>query len=322
MTASTPPLRPHLLVLIPLPPAFVQRLAEQYELSYEPKGFSSARWEELAQRHTPAVLTNGSTGLSEAQMRALPGLGLVCSFGVGYESIDLAAAKALGLAVTHAPGVNNATVADHALALMLALARGLAPLDRAVKAGLWEQSRAERPTLNRGRLGLIGIGNIGQQIARRAAAFDMQIGYHSRQPRPELPYRHFADVQSLAAESDFLVLACPGGAATRHLVNRTVLRALGPQGFVVNVARGSVLHTGDLIEALRAGEIAGAGLDVLEGEPLVPEALLTMDQVLLSPHISGRSPDAQRAQMACLTANLDAFFVGQPLPTPVPEMTR
>lgn len=306
-----------LLVLIPLQPAFVQLLAERYALSYCPQGPGSLDWPALAQAGVRAVLTNGTTGLNRAQMQALPALGLVCAFGAGVEGIDLGAARELGIAVTHAPGVNNATVADHALALMLALARGVAPLDRAVKAGLWQHSRGERPTLHRRRLGLVGMGHIGQQIARRALGFEMSVAYCTRQPRPELPYRHHENVLSLAEASDYLVLACPGGPATRHLIDRQVLRALGPAGFVVNVARGSVLHTGDLIAALQAGEIAGAGLDVLEDEPTVPAELRRLDQVLLTPHISGRSPEAQKAQMECLLANLQAFERGQPLLTSV-----
>jgi lactate dehydrogenase-like 2-hydroxyacid dehydrogenase len=312
-------IRRTLLVLIPLQEAFVQSLAEWLEVEYAPEGPSEALWARLQGRPVDAVLTNGSTGLSREQMQGLPGLGLVCSFGAGYEAIDLAAAQALGMAVSHAPGVNNATVADHALALMLGLARGLVPLDRAVKEGRWLSSRAERPTLNHQRLGLLGLGHIGQQIARRAAAFDMQVAYHTRQPREGVPYAHHASVLSLAEASDFLVVACPGGAATRHLVNREVLRSLGSQGFLINIARGSVVHTGDLVAALQQGEIAGAGLDVLEGEPEVPQALRVMEQVLLTPHVSGRSPEAQRAQLACLEANLRAFWAGQPLPNPVPR---
>jgi lactate dehydrogenase-like 2-hydroxyacid dehydrogenase len=304
--------------LSPLQSAFVTALGERYDVIHEPDGPSAALWSWLAGREIKAVLTNGSTGLSRAQMQGIAGLGLVCSFGAGFEAIDLEAARERGIAVTHAPGVNNATVADHALALMLGIARGIAVLDRAVKSGAWKTSRDERPSLNGRRLGLLGMGHIGQQIARRALGFDMSVAYHTRHARPELPYVHHGSVEALAGAADFLVLACPGGPATRHIVNREVLRRLGPQGFVVNIARGSVLHTGDLIAALQAGEVAGAALDVLEGEPEVPEALAHMDQVLLTPHISGRSPEAQRAQLACLTDNLGAFFAGRPLPNAVP----
>ena len=310
--------RETLLVLIPLQAPFVAALSELYELIYEPAGHSEALWQRLQGQPLRAVLTNGTTGFSEAQMALLPRLGQICSWGAGYENIDVAAARARGIGVSHAPGINNATVADHALALMLGLSRGLVALDAAVKRGDWQSSRAERPTVNGRRLGLVGMGNIGQQIARRAAGFDMQIAYCTRTPKPELPWRHVESVLALAAESDYLVLACPGGAATRHLVNREVLQALGPEGFLVNIARGSVVDTEALIEALQADEIAGAGLDVLDGEPQVPPALAASSKVLLTPHVSGRSPEAQRAQLACAMNNLAAFFAGRELLTPVP----
>nr|WP_316642048.1 2-hydroxyacid dehydrogenase [uncultured Roseateles sp.] len=310
--------RETLLVLIPLQAPFVAALQALYELIYEPSGHSEALWQRLQGQPLRAVLTNGTTGFSEAQMALLPELGQICSWGAGYENIDVAAARACGIGVSHAPGINNATVADHALALMLGLSRGLVALDAAVKRGDWQTSRAERPTINGRRLGLVGMGNIGQQIARRAAGFDMQIAYCTRTPMPELPWRHVESVLALAAESDYLVLACPGGAATRHLVNREVLRALGPEGFLVNIARGTVVDTEALIAALQADEIAGAGLDVLEGEPVVPPALAASGKVLLTPHVSGRSPEAQRAQLACAMGNLAAFFAGRELLTPVP----
>lgn len=306
--------RPTLLILIPLQPAFVAELERHYRVIEAQEGPNEALWVRLQGHAVDAVLSNGSVGLKAEHMDALPGLRLISAFGAGYEGIDVAAARARGIQLSHAPGINNATVADHALMLMLALARGIVPLDRAVKSGAWLSSRAERPTLNGRRLGLLGMGNIGQQIAKRALGFDMQVAYCTRQRRADLPYRHINDLLGLAEQSDYLVLACPGGDATRHLVRRPVLQALGPQGFLVNIARGSVLHTGDLIAALQAGEIAGAGLDVLETEPEVPPELCGMPQVLLTPHVSGRSPEAQRAQLDCLLANLEACFAGRQLP--------
>jgi len=310
--------RETLLVLIPLQAPFVAALSELYELIYEPTGHSEALWQRLQGQPLRAVLTNGTTGFSEAQMALLPQLGQICSWGAGYENIDMAAARSRGIGVSHAPGINNATVADHALALMLGLSRGLVALDAAVKRGDWQSSRAERPTINGRRLGLLGMGNIGQQIARRAAGFDMQIAYCTRTAKPGLPWRYIESLLTLATESDYLVLACPGGAATRHLVNREVLQALGPEGFLVNIARGSVVDTEALIAALQADEIAGAALDVIDGEPVVPPALAASGKVLLTPHVSGRSPEAQRAQLACAMGNLAAFFAGRELLTPVP----
>ncbi|MES2072864.1 MAG: 2-hydroxyacid dehydrogenase [Pseudomonadota bacterium] len=315
LTSSTPLIagRPQVLLLIGMQAAFITDLQRAYEVSQLQQASAIRQLPRQQLERIQAVVTNGSTGLSAAQMDLLPRLKLVCSYGAGYENIDLAAARLRGIAVTHAPGVNNATVADHALALMLAISRGLPELDRAVKAGGWLQNRTPRPTVNGKRLGLLGMGNIGELIARRAAAFDMQIAYHSRRPRPELPYQYMAGVDELAAHSDYLVLACPGGAATRHLVNSQVLEQLGPRGFLINIARGSVVDTAALMQALQQQRIAGAALDVIEDEPALPAAAAQLEQLILTPHISGRSPEAQLAQHQALLQNLAACFSGQAL---------
>jgi len=209
--------------------------------------------------------------------------------------------------------MNDATVADHALGLMLALARGYGALDAAVRAGRWQQVRSERPTLSGARAGIIGLGNIGAKIAARCAAFDMRVGYHTRTSKAEVPWQHATDLAAMARESDFLIVACPGGPATRHLVNAAVIEALGPQGYLVNIARGSVVDTGALTSALLEGRIAGAGLDVIEGEPEIPPALLRCERVLFTPHVAGRSPAAIAAQGELLLANLAACFAGRAL---------
>jgi D-3-phosphoglycerate dehydrogenase len=307
-----------LLVVIPLGEDALARLRRECHLHYAPDGPRDEALARVAGRGIRAVLTNGSTGFSAAQMGKLPALELVCCYGAGYENVDRAAARARRIAVTHAPGVNDATVADHALALMLAAARGIAGLDRAVRAGKWASSRAERPTLSGARLGLLGLGNIGAKIAQRAAAFDMTLGYHARRARPDAPWRHYASLVELVRESDFLVVACPGGPATHHLVNRPVLDALGPQGILVNIARGSVVDTSALVESLRTRRIAAAALDVIEGEPEVPAELLQLDNVVFTPHVAGRSPAAVRAQTEALLANLAAHCADRPLPSAVP----
>lgn len=277
-------------------------------------------WADLPQAATARfVLTNGTTGLSATQMDRMPKLELICAFGAGYENIDVGAAKQRDIAVAHAPNTNSDTVADHALALMLAVARGLVALDRAVKGGGWAEHRAPRPTQNGSRLGIVGLGHIGAAIAARAAAFGMHIGYHTRTARPEFPWCHYTDVSSLAQHCDFLVLACPGGPATHHLVDATVLDALGSEGFLINVARGSVVDTTALITALQNGAIAGAALDVYEHEPDVPAALRALDNVVLTPHVSGRSPAALQAQIDTLLGNLQAHLDGRPLVAAVPS---
>ncbi|MFM0608551.1 2-hydroxyacid dehydrogenase [Paraburkholderia sediminicola] len=298
----------HVLALIALPDATLDALRRDYTLHYHPDGWDDALPAGVDPVTLRAVVTNGSTGLSDAQMAVLPALEIVSAFGAGYENVDVDAAVRRGIVVTHAPGANAATVADHAIGLLLALARGYAPLTGAVRAGRWRASRAERPTLTGARLGLIGMGRIGRLIAARAQGFDMTLGYHGRQPRADAPGRYYADLIELATNSDFLVIACNGGPSTKHLVDRQVLQALGPSGYVVNVSRGSVLDTQALIDALAHAAIAGAGLDVIEDEPEVPPALLDHPEVLITPHIAGRSPASLIAQRDALLASLSQHF--------------
>lgn len=267
-----------------------------------------------------AVLTNGSEGFSAQEMDALPHLEIICALGAGYENIDLAAATARGIALTHGPGTNDVSVADHTLALMLSVARGIAPADAAVRRGAWAQSRRQpRPTVSGKKLGIFGLGRIGLQIAQRAAGgFGMPVGYHNRRPNDTVSHTYFSTLAGLAQWADFLVIAAPGGAATRHAIDAAVLDALGPDGFLINIARGSVVDTVALIAALEQGRIAGAALDVIEGEPAVPSALVVLDNILLTPHSAGRSPEAVAATTQLVLDNLTAHFAGRPLPTPVP----
>jgi lactate dehydrogenase-like 2-hydroxyacid dehydrogenase len=270
-----------------------------------------------------AVLTNGRGGLSGDEMAWLPHLEIVCAVGAGYEAIDLDAARRRGIVVAHCPDANAPAVADAAMMLLLAATRHLLQADRLVRAGGWQEHwRVETPIITGKRLGILGLGRIGSRIAQRAArGFDMEIGYHNRTAAAGCPYRYFASVIELATWADFLVAAAPGGAGTRHLVNADVLAALGPRGYLVNVGRGTVVDTQALIEALRAKRIAGAGLDVLEGEPGVPPLLpelLQCDNVVVTPHVAGRAPESQSAATAMILANLNAHFAGRPLPSPVP----
>jgi len=265
-----------------------------------------------------AVVTNGSTGLSDVQMAQLLALEIVCAFGAGYENVDVEAAARRGIVVTHAPGTNAETVADHAFGMLLALARGYAPLTAAVQQGRWQQSRQARPTLAGASLGIVGMGRIGRLIAARAHGFAMKVGYHGRRAQADAPGRYYASPAALAAASDFLVIACNGGPETRHLINRSVLQALGSSGYVVNVSRGSVLDTRALLDALDAGEIAGAGLDVIENEPEVPAELFRHRNVLITPHMAGRSPASWLAQRDALLASLSQHFARKRVQLAVP----
>jgi lactate dehydrogenase-like 2-hydroxyacid dehydrogenase len=267
-----------------------------------------------------AITCGGDSVVSGDLIAQLPALEIISVMGVGYDGIDVETAKARGVLVTHTPDVLNDDVADLALALMLGISRQLVQADRFVRSGAWSQGPMELGRKMSGaRLGLVGIGRIGQKIARRAAAFDMPVAYSARQARPDLPYAYYPDPASLAAQSDYLVVITPGGAATRKLINAEVLRALGPRGILVNVARGSVVDEAALIEALENGVIAGAALDVFETEPQVPERLTKLPNVLLSPHIGSATEATRQAMADLVVANLQAHFGARPLLSPVPE---
>jgi lactate dehydrogenase-like 2-hydroxyacid dehydrogenase len=266
------------------------------------------------------IVASGESRVDAALIARLPALEIVSVFGVGYDGVDVAAAKARGVVVTHTPDVLNDDVADLAIGLMLAAARQLPAADRHVREGRWPDGPMPLARKMSGaRLGLVGIGRIGQAIARRALAFDMAIAYTARSRRPELPYRFFPTPAALAAQSDFLVVITPGGAATRHLIDAAVLAALGPKGILVNVARGSVVDEAALVDALERGGVGGAGLDVFEREPHVPERLRALPQVVLTPHIGSATTATRQAMADRAFANLKAHFDGAPLPSPVPE---
>ncbi len=266
-----------------------------------------------------AVLTNGRFGLTAEEFDLLPKLEFICAVGAGYEAVDIAKARSRGIAVAHTPDANAPAVADHAMMLLLATVRQLLQADRFVRAGGWQdQWRAETPTLCGKRVGILGLGKIGQRIARRAAeGFDMAVGYHNRSAVTGSSYRYFDSLVDLATWADFLVAAAPGGVATKHAINTEVLTALGPQGYLVNVGRGTVVDTAALMDALQSKRIAGAGLDVIEGEPVLNPKLLECDNLTITPHCAGRAPESQSAATAAILANLNAHFTGQSLLTPV-----
>jgi len=308
-----------LLVQIPLDPLRLARIeAAGFEIHHAPTPGQRA---EMIPRLAPvlrAVLTNGATGLSAEAIAALPRLEIICCIGVGHETVDLKAARARGITVTNGPATNDVTVADHTWALILSAARGIPSADAAVRRGAWMESRGPRPMVFGKRLGIIGLGNIGRQIAERGErGFDMEIAYHNRSPRPESPYAYLPSVKALAEWSDFLVIATPGGAGTRHLVDAEVLDALGPKGFLINIGRGSVVDTEALVAALTQNRIGGAAIDVVDGEPEVPPALAAAPNLIITPHIARRSPEALMATASLVAANLSAHFAGEPVKTPV-----
>ncbi len=312
--------RPHLLTVAKLAPLFADQLSDDYEVhdrlhETDPTAFAKV-----------AALIRGIAGSGESKvpralMDQLPALEVVSIMGVGYDGVDVAAAMERKISVTHTPGVLNDEVADLAIGLMLSIARRIPQADQYVRAGRWGKEGVMPLTrkVSGARLGIVGLGRIGQAIAKRAEAFSMSIAYTGRHAQPGVPYTYYPTATKLAGKVDFLVVITPGGAGTRHLINAEVLQALGSKGYLINVARGSVVDEAALVDALTNGVIAGAGLDVFEKEPHPPEALWAMDNVVLTPHIASATWQT-RQDMADLAANnLHAHFAGQKLLSPVPE---
>jgi len=279
-----------------------------------------AALERLAPKIRGVVATWHAAKVDAALMQRLPNLEIVSSFGVGYEHIDAAHAGRNGVVVTNTPGVLDEDVADIAMALTLSAIRKLPQAERFLRAGEWEKGVYPLTASLRGRtMGILGLGRIGKAIARRAAAFGLDIVYHGRKPQPGAPYLYYPTLIGMARACDILMIVAPGGAATRHIVNAEVLSALGPDGVLINVARGSLVDENALIAALQKGDILAAGLDVFENEPHAPPALLALDNVVALPHV-GSASQVTRDAMAKLTVdNLASWIAGRGPLTPVPE---
>jgi lactate dehydrogenase-like 2-hydroxyacid dehydrogenase len=315
--------KPLLLVLVFLSEEHRALVSERFEMIYAPnEGLGKDRSNGQAQiaargQDIRVVLTNGTNGLLAGEIDALPKLELICTVGVGFENVALARASERGIPVCNAAGTNDDAVADHAMAILLAAIRRLPFLNSGVRNGLWRDDIPRPPHVSGRRMGIFGLGAIGRKVARRAQGFDMEIGYHSRTRRDETGYRWFKDIVSLADWCDFLVVCAPGGQATYHIVNEQVLNALGPNGVVVNVARGTLVDTDAVAAALRDKRIWAAALDVYEGEPTPPAPLLEFDNAILTPHIGGISPQAIHASVLRFLENAEAHFAGRPLLTQV-----
>ncbi|GFE65464.1 2-hydroxyacid dehydrogenase [Litoreibacter roseus] len=267
-----------------------------------------------------AVATNGHDGVKPHIMAALPNLKVISCYGVGYDAIDTDAAVARGIKVSHTPDVLNAEVANTTLLLLLAGFRNFRHDEAHARSGAWEaQGNAplSRSPDNR-TIGILGMGRIGQEIAERLQVFKPTILYHTRSKK-DVPYRYVADLTEMAKASDVLICITPGGPSTEKLVNAEVLDALGPEGMLINVSRGSVVDEAALIDALRAGRVGSAGLDVFEKEPHIPDALKAMDNVVLLPHVGSATVETRAAMGALTVDNLLQFLADGMLKTPVPE---
>jgi lactate dehydrogenase-like 2-hydroxyacid dehydrogenase len=267
------------------------------------------------------AMTGGHAPLDEAYMRQFPKLEIISSFGVGYDNIDAKAAARLGILVTNTPGVLDDEVADTTLGLMIMTVRQLPQAERYLRAGQWTVKGAYplSPSLRGRTVGILGLGRIGKAIATRVSAFGLDVVYHGRRAQADVPYRYYSSLVDMAKAVDILIVVAPGGPGTRHIINAEVLEALGPDGVLINVARGTLVDEKALIEALRNKTILAAGLDVFEKEPSVPQELIALENAVLLPHVGSASIKTRQAMAECVVSNLFAWADGEPPLTPVPE---
>jgi lactate dehydrogenase-like 2-hydroxyacid dehydrogenase len=271
----------------------------------------------IAERIT-AIASSNSAKTDAALLDKLPNLKTIAHFGVGYDSVDVEAAKKRGIAITNTPDVLTEEVADLTLGLTLATIRRIPQGDRYVREGKWLKGNMALTDSLQGRVaGIIGMGRIGRAIARRLEACNVKIAYQGPNRKTDVSWAYFSDPVALAKEAGLLIAACPGGEATRGLVSRAVIEALGPKGYFVNISRGSVVDEPALLEALQGNRIAGAGLDVFADEPRVPEAFLALDNVVLQPHVASATHPTRGAMGQLVIDNLAAHFAGKPLLTPI-----
>jgi lactate dehydrogenase-like 2-hydroxyacid dehydrogenase len=312
--------KPDVLMPAPMMPLIVDGLAERFTLhrlweAPDPAAALGA----LSPRIRGIAAGSGAAVTAEV-IDGLPNLEIVSSFGVGYDHVDAVHAGRRGVVVTNTPDVLTDEVADLTLGLLISTVRQLPQSDRYLREGRW----LERPypltaTLRGRRAGIIGLGRIGKAIATRLEAFGLTIAYHGRRAQADVAYRFYPDLVVMARDVDVLIVVTPGGPETRHLVNAPVLEALGPQGILVNVARGTVVDERALIDALQRGVILSAGLDVFEDEPRVPAELIAMDHVVLLPHVGSASVHTRNAMGQLVVDNLASWFAGKGPLTPVPE---
>jgi lactate dehydrogenase-like 2-hydroxyacid dehydrogenase len=306
------------LVYSRFPKALMVRIGERYEL-FDAAGkppnqnFSTEQLSEIR-----AMITAGGTPLRADVIDLMPKLGAVVCYGTGYDGVDLAALAKRGIALGHSPGANAASVADIAVTLMLAVTRRLLVADDYVRSGSWAGAKPSpmmRPQAGMPgrRIGVYGMGEIGRKIAARVASFETEVGYYSRS-RHDVPYQYFPTLDALAEWCSVLMIAVRAGSDTHHAVDANILSKLGKDGYVVNIARGSVIDQQALVAALTDQTIAGAGLDVYAKEPHAPDALTALPNVVLSPHLGGHTLESHAAMQDCVMANLDAYFAGNPLP--------
>lgn len=311
-------MKPEILVTVPLYPPTLAELEREYAVhklwaAQEPEAFLRR-----VRGGVRAAVTTGIAGFGRGEIEALPALELIACFGTPRGTIDFPAARERGVRVTNTPDSTAGPVADLAMGLLLALMRRIGEGDRFVRAGRWPRDPVPVGRGLPGRTcGIVGLGRIGVEIAKRAEAFGMPVCYHGPARKQGVTYPYYPDLEEMARRSDCLIAVCPHTPETRGMINARILDALGPEGFLINAARGPVVDQAALIAALREGRIAGAGLDVFWDEPRVPAELFAMENVVLTPHIGTSIREIRDERGRKLLANLRAFFAGEPLLTPL-----
>jgi hydroxypyruvate reductase len=312
--------QPDIIITAPLPPFLYDPLkrdyrCHDYNAASDKPGLLSSEGSRIR-----GLVQGGGTMTPTALLDALPKLEIISVFGVGYDGVPVDYCRQRGIKVTNTPDVLTDDVADVAVALIMMTGRGFVRLNRFVHAGEWEKRGPELTTkLSGKRVGILGLGRIGKAIAQRVRALGMEVSYTGRN-KQDVPYRYVPELKALAAESDFLVVASPGGASTRNMVDAGVLAALGRKGTIINIARGSIIDEPALVTALEAGTIKGAGLDVFADEPHIPAPLLAMDNVVLLPHVGSATQETRQAMGDLCKANLDAWFGTGKVRTLIPEL--
>jgi lactate dehydrogenase-like 2-hydroxyacid dehydrogenase len=300
----------------------VDGLKERFTVHVLPKEGADAMIAEIGPRVRGAAVTGAPEGtMNGALMARFPKLELVSSFGVGYDNVDAKYAAEHGITVTNTPDVLTEEVADTALGLLLSTVREFPQAERYVRAGKWKQAQypLTKATLRNRTVGMVGMGRIGKAIARRLDGFRVPVVYHSRNPQPDVSYKHYPKLLDMARDVDTILVITPGGPATRNLINAEVLDALGPNGILINMARGSVVDEPALIRALKERKIYSAGLDVFLKEPEVPQELLEMDHIVLFPHLGSSTVYTRQKMEQLVVDNLAAWGAGKAPLTPVPE---
>lgn len=294
-------------VNFPIPEEFAAELRKHFVAHLH-----DARLDEEQRSRVQGIVTKGGVRVDAALMAQFPQLEIVATVGIGVDAIDFTTTRARGIVVTNTPGVVSDDVADLAMAMLIDRLRRVVRGDRYIRDGQWPQEPFPLARSVSGKtIGIVGFGGIGQAVARRAEAFNLNVKWYGPRPKPDVRYEYVPDLVQLARDSDALIVACIGGPETLHLVNAAVIAALGPQGILINVSRGSVVDTTALIAALRAGQLGGAALDVVEGQPQVPPELLAFDNVLLTPHIGTATIETRRTMTRLALESMLDHFAGR-----------